>query len=103
MDEAHGVSCPDIRIAQSLGQEALAHTGRSHQQDVLVLVQELQGESGVHQSAVQNDGCRPVKILHAAGSHNQVTTALTLLPGTGTIPVRPQSWVKKTPSQPYLH
>ena len=52
MAEAHGVSGADGRVAQGLGQETLADAGRSHQEDVLVLVQKLQGEDGVQQSAI---------------------------------------------------
>ena len=55
VDEAHGVSGPDRSIAQGLGQEALAHAGGSHQQDTLTLVEKLQGEGGVQQTAVQGD------------------------------------------------
>ena len=67
MDEAHGVSGTDGGVAQGLGQEALAHSGGSHQQYVLVLVQELQGEDGVQQAAVEGDGRRPVEVLQPAG------------------------------------
>ena len=56
VDEADGVSRAYGGEAQGLGQEALAHPRRSHQQDVLVLGQELQGEDGVQQAAVQGDG-----------------------------------------------
>ena len=47
MNEADRMPGPDGGVFQGLGQEALAHSGGSHQQDVLVLVQELQGEDGV--------------------------------------------------------
>ena len=67
VDEADGVSRAYGGEAQGLGQEALAHPRGSHQQDVLVLGQELQGEDGVQQAAVQGDGGRPVKVLQAAG------------------------------------
>ena len=39
----------DRRVAQGLSEEALADAGRSDQQDVLVLVQKLQGEDGIQQ------------------------------------------------------
>ena len=53
--------------AQGRGHEALAHSGGSHQQYVLVFVQELQGEDGVQEPAVEGDGRRPVEVLQAAG------------------------------------
>ena len=53
--------------AQGLGHEALAPSGGSHQQYVLVLVQELQGEDGVQEPAVEGDVGRPVEVLQAAG------------------------------------
>ncbi len=56
MAEADGVTAPDGGEAQGLGQEGLADTGGSHQQDVLVPVQELQGEDGVQEPSVQGDG-----------------------------------------------
>ena len=61
--------CPVLtaRVAQGLGQEALADPGRTHQQHMLVLVQELQGEDGVQQPAVQGDGGGPVEVLQPAG------------------------------------
>ena len=37
---------PDAGIAQGLDQEALADAGWAHQQHMLVLVEELQGEDG---------------------------------------------------------
>ena len=40
--EAHGVAGADGRVAQGLSQKALADASRSHQEDVLVLVQKLQ-------------------------------------------------------------
>ena len=41
-EEAVGVSGADGGIAEHLGEEALADASGSHQQDVLVLVQEFQ-------------------------------------------------------------
>ena len=68
MDEAHGVSGADGGVAQCLGQEALADASGSHQQDVLVPVQKLQGENGVQQTAVQADRRRPVEVLQSKSS-----------------------------------
>ena len=67
VDEAHCVPGPDGGIAQGLGQEALAHSGRSDEQHVLAPGQELQGEGGVQQPSVQGDGRRPVEVLQPAG------------------------------------
>ena len=53
--EADGVSGVDGGIAQGLGQKALADASRSHQEHVLVLVEKLQGEDGVQQTAVQGN------------------------------------------------
>ena len=50
MGEPDGVPGSDGGVAEDLGQEALADAGGTHQQDVLVPVQELQGEDGVQQS-----------------------------------------------------
>ena len=47
--------------------EALAHADRSDEQDVLVAVQELEGEGGVEESSVECDGCGPVEVFEAAG------------------------------------
>ena len=60
--------CPALTggVAEGLGQEALADAGGSHQQDVFVFVQELQGEDGVQQSPVHGDGRRPVEVLQPA-------------------------------------
>ena len=55
MAEADGVAGADGRVAQGLGQEALADAVRSHQEDVLVLVEKLQREDGIQQSAIQGD------------------------------------------------
>ena len=52
MAEAHGVTGADGGIAQGLGQEGLAHTGGTHQQDMLVPGEELQGEGGVQEPTV---------------------------------------------------
>ena len=41
VDEAHGVPGPDCGVAQGLGQEALADTGRTDEQHVLVPGQEF--------------------------------------------------------------
>ena len=46
---------PDSSIAQGLGKEALADSRRAHQQYVLVPVQELRGENGVRQPAIQSN------------------------------------------------
>ena len=54
--EAYGVSGADGRVAQGLGQKGLADAGRSHQEDVFVLVQKLRGEGGVKGAAKP---CRP--------------------------------------------
>ena len=48
--EAHGVSGADGGIAQRLGEEAFADASGPHQEDMLVLVQEFQGENGVQQT-----------------------------------------------------
>ena len=55
MDEADGVTGSDGRLAQGLGQEALAHAGWSHQKHMLVPVQELQGENGAQQTAAHGN------------------------------------------------
>ena len=65
--EEYGVSRAYGGEAQGRGHEALAHSGGSHQQYVLVLVQELQGEDGVQEPAVEGDGRRPAEVLQAAG------------------------------------
>ena len=57
----------DGREAQGLGQEGLADTGGTHQEDVFVPGQELQGEDGIQQSPVQGNGGGPVEVLQAAG------------------------------------
>ena len=67
VDEADRMPGPDGGVSQGLGQEALADPCGSHQQDVLVLVQELQGEDGVQEPAVECDGRRPVEVLQPAG------------------------------------
>ena len=67
MAETHGVSGADGRVAQGLSQEALADARRSHQQHVLVLVEKLQGESGVQQATIQGNRRRPVEVLQPAG------------------------------------
>ena len=67
MAEAYGVTGADGGIAQGLGQEGLAHTGGTHQQDVLVPGEELHGEDGVQEPSVQGDGRGPVEVLQAAG------------------------------------
>ena len=64
--EADGVSGPDGGIAESLGDEALAHAHRSDEQDVLVAVQELEGEGGVEEPAIERDGCGPVEVFETA-------------------------------------
>ena len=55
MAEAHGMSGSDGGIAESLSEKALADASRSDQEDVLVLVQKLQGEYGVQQSAIESN------------------------------------------------
>ena len=67
MAEAYGVTGAYGGIAHGLGQEGLAHTGGTHQQDVLVPVQELHGEDGVQEPSVQGNGRGPVEVLQAAG------------------------------------
>ena len=47
MYEADGVPGSDSSISEGLSDEALAHADRSDEQDVLVAVQELEGEGGV--------------------------------------------------------
>ncbi len=47
MYEADGVPGSDSSIYEGLSDEALAHADRSDEQDVLVAVQELEGEGGV--------------------------------------------------------
>ena len=42
----------DGSISEGLSDEALAHADRSDEQDVLVAVQELEGECGVEESSV---------------------------------------------------
>ena len=59
MAEADGVTGADGGIAQGLGHEGLAHTGGTHQQDVLVPGEELHGEDGVQEPSVQGDGRGP--------------------------------------------
>ena len=67
VNEADRMPGPDGGVSQGLDQEALADPRRSHQQYVLVLVQELQGEDGVQEPAVEGDGGRPVEVLQPAG------------------------------------
>ena len=47
MYEADGMPGSDGSISEGLSDEALAHADRSDEQDVLVAVQELEGEGGV--------------------------------------------------------
>ena len=54
-------------VHSGLGQEGLADTGGTHQEDVFVPGQELQGEDGIQQSPVQGNGGGPVEVLQAAG------------------------------------
>ena len=65
-NETHGVSGAYRSIAQGLGHEALADAGGTHQQDMLVLVEKLQGECGVQEPTVQGDRRRPVEVLQPA-------------------------------------
>ena len=67
MYEADGMAGSDGSISESLSDEALAHADRSDEQDVLVAVQELEGEGGVEESSVECDGCGPVEVFEAAG------------------------------------
>ena len=67
VEEADGMSGADGGVAQGLGQEGLADAGGTHQQDVLVPGQELQGEDGVQQPSVHGDGRGPVEVLQSAG------------------------------------
>ena len=67
VNEADRMPGPDGGVSQGLGQEALAHSGGPHQQYVLVLGQELQGEDGVQEPTVEDDGRRPVEVLQPAG------------------------------------
>ena len=60
MAEADGVTGPDGGVAQGLSQESLAHTSGADQQDVLMPGEELQGEDGVQEPAVQGNGGSPV-------------------------------------------
>ena len=53
MDETDGVSGADGSVIQGLGEEALADTCRSHQEDVLEPVEKLQGEDDVQQTAIR--------------------------------------------------
>ena len=46
MYEADGMAGSDGSISEGLSDEALAHADRSDEQDVLVAVQELEGEGG---------------------------------------------------------
>ena len=52
MDEVSGA---DGAIAQGLSEEALADASGSYQEDMLVLVQKLQGADGVQQAAIQGN------------------------------------------------
>ena len=54
-------------VAQGLSQEALADAGRPYQEDVLVLVEKLQGEDGVQKPAIQGNRRRPVEVIQSAG------------------------------------
>ena len=56
--------------AQGRGHEALAHSGGSHQQYVLVLVQELQGEDGVQ----EHGGLRVMDADQPKSSRRQVSS-----------------------------
>ena len=47
MYEADDMPGSDSSISEGLSDEALAHADRSDEQDVLVAVQELEGEGGV--------------------------------------------------------
>ena len=67
MYESDGMPGSDSSISEGLSDEALAHADRSDEQDVLVAVQELEGEGGVEESSVECDGCGPVEVFEAAG------------------------------------
>ena len=67
MDEADGMAGSDGSISEGLSDEALAHADRPDEQDVLVAVQELEGEGGIEESSVECDGCGPVEVFEAAG------------------------------------
>jgi len=64
--EADAASGADGRVAERLGQEALADADGADEQDVLAAVEELQGEGGVEQAAVEAYGGGPVEVLEAA-------------------------------------
>ena len=58
MDEADSVSGSDGGEAEGLSQEAPADASRSHQQELLMLGDEVQGEGGVDEPPVEDDfGC----------------------------------------------
>ena len=67
MAETYGVTGADGGIAQGLGQEGLADTGGTHQQEVLVPGEEPQGEGGIQEPSVQGAGSGPVEVLQPAG------------------------------------
>ena len=67
MYEADGMPGSDGCISEGLSDEALAHADRSDEQDVLVAVQELEGEGGVYRSRRSSVRCGPVEVFEAAG------------------------------------
>ena len=60
MDETDSVSGSDGGEAEGLSQEAPADASRSHQQDVLMLGDEVHGEGGVDEPTVEGDFSCPV-------------------------------------------
>ena len=67
MYEADGMPASDGSISEGLSNQALSHADRSDEQDVLVAVEELEGEGVVEESSIECDGCGPVEVFEAAG------------------------------------
>lgn len=87
--EEDGVSGPGGRGTEGLGKEGLAHADGSDEEDVLLALEELEGEELVEVAPVDLDGCAPVEALQGdalleAGTEEtpfqcQVVSALDLI------------------------
>ncbi len=53
-------------VAEGLRQEGLTDADRANEEHVLVTVNEVRGEDGIHKAAVYGYLSRPVKVLQAA-------------------------------------
>jgi hypothetical protein len=63
--EKDGVAGAGGGGAECLGEEGLADPDRTDEEDMLLLLEEVQGEELVEVTAVELDGRRPVKVLQA--------------------------------------